>query len=243
MRILRRFCALAGVLTLLVVPAAVLAETRHSGTFDIYLRGIRAAQMVFSAIEEDGRYSASARMQSSGLIGWLRTVTYDASAQGRISGNRLIPSIYREERNDDGRIRTARMAYRGGVPQGRELTPARAPRPDDIDPATQGGTWDVMTTIFAIFRDMPRDQVCDLDERIFDGRRVARIRLGGAEVSGDTITCAAEYVRIAGFQDAEMAERKSFPFRLTYAPAGGDLWRVTRVDMETAYGSGRMVRR
>jgi len=227
----------------LVLAAAAQAQTRTNATFDIYLRGVKGAQLVFSAIEEGGRYSAAARMRSSGMLGWVTALTYEAQAQGTVRNGDFVPRVYQEERNKDGRVRTARMAYRNGVPQGRELSPPRPPRPGDIDPATQGGTWDVMTAIFAVFREMPREQVCDLQQALFDGRRVSRITLGQPEASGDEITCDAEYRRVAGYSDADMAEGVTFPFRLTFEPAGAGLWHVTRVDMDTIYGRGRMIRR
>ncbi len=233
------------VLALLIVfaPAGGSAQSRDSATFDIYLRGIKAAQLGFTAIEDDGQYSAAAKMQSKGLVGVFTTITYDAKAQGRAVDGDYVPSLYEETRNRDGKIRTARMEYRRGVPLGRELTPARAPRAEDIDPSTQGGTWDVMTAIFAIFRSMPEDEVCGLDQILFDGRRVARIEMSNPQNSGNTITCTADYVRVAGFQDADKAEQTVFPFKLTYEPVGDGDWHVTRMEITTAYGSGRMVRR
>lgn len=240
---MRKIFGLICGLFILATPVMASAQERQTATFDIYLRGLKAAQLAFNAIEDGGRYSAAARMQSSGVMGWIRTITYEAKAQGTHGGGTLTPQLYHEERNTDGRIRTARMEYRAGVPQGRILTPPRPPRADDVDPATQGGTWDVMTAIYAVFRDKTRDQVCRLDEVLYDGRRVARLRLGSAEVDGQTIACDAEYLRVAGFSADDMAERTSFPFRLTYEQNGNGQWHVTHVTMETAYGSGRMVRR
>ena len=239
MRVTGVICALA----MALVPVAAAAQERDSATFDIYLRGIRAAQLTYSTVEDGGRYSAAAKMQSSGIVGFVRTVTYEATAQGSVRGSTFVPSIYSEKRNNDGRVRTVRMRYRRGVPQGREMTPARPPRPDDLDPAAQGGTWDVMTAIFAVFRSTPRAEVCNLNQLLFDGRRVARISMSGPRESNGAISCAATYSRVAGYPASEMAERTDFPFTLTYTPAGNGEWRVTEVKMESIYGSGRMVRR
>jgi hypothetical protein len=40
-----------------------------------------------------------------------------------------------------------------------------------------------------------------------------------------------------------MAERTTFPFTLTYKPAGNGRMRVTEVAMETIYGKAAMKRR
>lgn len=225
------------------VPLALPAESRQEATFDIYLRGVKAAQLAYSAVEEDGSYSAAAKMQTSGLVGWLRTITYEAQAQGRVRNHDLVPSLYRERRNNDGDVRSARMAYRGGVPLGRELDPPQPPREGDIDPATQGGTLDIMSAIYAVFREKPREKVCGIEEYMFDGRRRTQIVTSNPRIEGDVIVCDAQYRRIAGFSDEDMAERQVFPFRLIYEQSGNGAWHVTRVEMETTYGKGSMVRR
>jgi hypothetical protein len=226
-----------------VMPVAAAAEDRQAATFDIYLRGVKAAQLGFSAVEDVGRYSAAAKLQTSGLIGWLRTVGYEAQAQGSLRGHDLVPSSYRERRINDEDERSARMAYRNGVPQGRVFDPPQPPREGDIDPATQGGTLDVMSAIYAVFRDKPRDKVCAVDEYLFDGRRRTRIVAGDPRAEGDTIVCDALYRRIAGFSAADMAERQEFPFRLIYEENGNGTWHVTKVEMDTTYGRGSMIRR
>lgn len=234
---------LIAAMPVVAMPGAAAAEGEQAATFDIYLRGVKAAQLAYSAIEESGRYSAAAKMKTSGLIGWLRTVSYEAQAQGSVRGHDLVPSLYRENRINDDDERGAQMAYRGGVPQGRVFDPPQPPRPGDIDPATQGGTLDVMSAIYAVFREKPRDKVCAVDEHIFDGRRRTRITAGSPRAEGDTIVCDAQYRRIAGFSAEDMAERQIFPFRLIYEENGNGTWHVTRVEMETTYGKGSMVRR
>jgi hypothetical protein len=225
------------------MPAAAAAQTQQAAIFDIYLRGVKAAQLAYSAVEDGGRYSAAAKLQTTGLLGWLRTVSYEAQAQGRIRGHDLVPSRYDERRINDDDERSAQMVYRGGVPQGRVFDPPQPARPDDIDPATQGGTLDVMSAIYSVFREKPRDKVCAVDEYLFDGRRRTRIAAGNPRAEGDTIVCDATYRRLAGFSDADMSERQVFPFRLIYEENGNGTWHVTRVEMDTTYGKGSMVRR
>jgi hypothetical protein len=224
-----------------IAPAE--AQNRDSANFDIFFRGIKAAQLGFTAIEENGRYSARSVLQASGLIGAVRKITYEASAQGSATGGDYVPSQYKEKRNNNGKIQTAEMKYRAGVPQGRELTPPRPARPGDLDPLQQGGTWDVMTAIFAVFRDKPRDQVCKVNQVLFDGRRRSQLSMRETSAAGNKITCAAEYRRLDGFSDKELADGNRFPFTMTYQSNGNGEWHVTRVDMNTIYGSGKIVRR
>lgn len=225
------------------MPVAAAAQEQQAATFDIYLRGVKAAQLAFSAVEDSERYSAAAKLQTSGVFGWLRTVGYEAQAQGRVRGHDLVPSLYSERRINEDDERGAQMVYRGGIPQGRVFDPPQPPRSGDIDPATQGGTLDVMSAIYAVFREKPREKVCAIDEYIFDGRRRTRIAAGNPRAVGDTIVCDAQYRRIAGFSAKDMAERQEFPFRLIYEENGAGTWHVTQIEMETTYGRGSMVRR
>ncbi len=238
------FCRGMVALILTLTPVAGLAQDRDSETFVIYFRGIKGAKLDFSAIEQNGRYSAASLVRSSGVVGAFRTITYEAKSQGRARSNgRYTPSLYVETRNNRGAIRTARMPYRNGIPQGRELDPPRPPRPNALDPTTQGGTWDVMTAIFAVFRDKPVAQVCDVNQYLFDGRRRMRLSMQATQSSADKITCSATYERIAGYSNSELEDGTRFPFTMTYEPNGNGEWHVTRVDMSTIYGTGYMVRR
>ena len=55
--------------------------------------------------------------------------------------------------------------------------------------------------------------------------------------------CQGEYRRIAGFSKRDMEEKTAFPFTLTYAPTADGQMHVELVEMETLYGTARMVRR
>lgn len=240
---MRALRTIAAALLVAALPLAAVAESRHDGVFDIYLRGIKAAQLGFSAIEAGGRYSASGKFQTTGLVNRIRSMSYEAKSQGIFSRKDFVPAIYEETRYRNGDVGKARMEYRDGVPQGREFDPPRPPRDLAVDPATQGGTWDVMTAIYALLRPTPRDEVCALNEYLYDGTHRAQIVLGAPQQADDTILCNAEYRRIAGYKPEEMAERTVFPFRVTYEETADGTWQVSRIDMETLYGRGSMVRR
>jgi hypothetical protein len=111
-----------------------------------------------------------------------------------------------------------------------------------VDPATQGGTLDPMTALFALLRDVPRADVCRLDVPVFDGRRVSRVSTRGPKTEGDRIVCDGEYRRVEGFSERQMREKARFPFSITYAPAG-DRYRVERIAIDTLYGRATLDRR
>ena len=86
-------------------------------------------------------------------------------------------------------------------------------------------------------------QECKVSLKMYDGRYVSSIAISKPEAQGESVVCAGHYIRIAGFKPAEMAERTTFPFTLTYEPAGNGRMRVTEVAMESIYGKAAMKRR
>jgi hypothetical protein len=218
------------------------AQTTHTGTFDVRLAGIPAGVVSFSAVEDGRQYSAAARAQSSGLVALVRDVSYDARASGRITGRGFVPTRYQESANTGERVSRAVMEFVRGVPQVKSYDPPQERRANDVDPATQGGTVDPMTAIYALLRDVPRDQVCTLSVPIFDGRRASRVTTSGPRADGERIRCEGEYRRVAGFSDRQMREKTRFPFSITYAPAG-DRYHVERIAIDTLYGRATLDRR
>ncbi|MFN3938454.1 MAG: DUF3108 domain-containing protein [Gemmobacter sp.] len=239
---LRRGVALVLALCLVApLPDPVLSAPQ--GQFDFVLRGIRAGTLQWQAVEQNGQYAVSGRLESAGLAGMVRRVRFDARAQGRVNGERLLPLRY-EENSDTGRRQSeAVMVWRGGVPQVELVRPEREPGANDLDPADQRGTVDPLTALYATLRDVPAERACSSSVQMFDGRRRSALTLGAPRQEGDRIACTGEYRRIAGFSDKEMAERTRFPFTLTYAPNGDGTMRVIEVAMDTIYGKAYLKRR
>ncbi len=219
------------------------AQTTQTATFDVYIGGFRAGVLAMSAIETDRQYSVAGKLQSSGLLRMIREVGYDARSTGRITAQGFVPTRYQETANTGERISRAVMEYVNGVPQLKSYDPPQARRPRDVDPATQAGTLDPMTSIYSLLRDVPRDEVCTLNVFMFDGRRRSQVVTGSPERDGQDIDCAGEYRRVAGFSDSQMKDRTTFPFTLTYSPAADGTFRVTRVVLQTLYGKAVLNRR
>jgi hypothetical protein len=231
------------VLFAMALPAAATDRREHSATFGVYIAGIKAGILAFSGVEEAGRYAAAGKIESTGLIGALVRVRYDAKSHGRISGGGFVPQRYEEVAQTPTRESEAVMAYRAGVPQVKEYNPPRKSTKGGIEPATQAGTVDPMTLIYAALRDVPRDEVCALDVKMFDGARRSQVVLSGAAPQQDgTIACQGEYRRLAGFTAKELAERPRYPFTLTYVPASDGLYRVQRMVTQSDAGRATLVR-
>ena len=247
-----------GILMATPIPAqaADSAETEaRTVRFDFSLRGFRAGVLTFSGAVQAGRYHVTGELRSSGLVRLVRNVSYRAESQGTVTSGRFTPALYIETADTGKRQSKATMAYRDGVPQVKSYVPARAPRPGDVDPATQGGTLDPLTALYAVLRDVPRDQVCRFDRFMFDGRRRSSLRLypptqpkGSAPpakgtTGADNVICIGEYRRLEGFSDKEMAQKQSFVFQLTYAPVGSGQMQVVQVLIDSLYGPAALTRR
>jgi len=235
--------AAALVASVLTAPAAGFAETAHKGAFDVYVRGIKAGRLAFSGVESAKNYSAVGHVESTGLLAAVVKVRYDARSKGRISKARFTPSSYFEKTTGSNRNNESIMEYKAGVPQVKKYTPPRDPKPWDVAPTSQAGTLDPMTVLYTALRDVPLDQVCNTNIKMYDGKRASTVKLGSKEANGEGFSCNGEYRRIQGWHPKELEKKSRFPFRLTYAKVGDDLYRVTHVSVDTVAGRATLKRR
>lgn len=226
----------------LAAPAA-RADQTDAALFDISIRGFSAATLSIGAAQTGQNYEASGFLKSSGALGFLKKIRYDAAVSGTLANGRFVPVRYKEKADTGKRQSEAAMAYKGGVPQVKAYSPPRPPQTGDIDPASQGGTVDPLTALYAVLRDVPQAEACKLKIFLFDGRRRSQLVLTSPQTTGEQIICRGEYRRLEGFSDKDMAEKTRFPFTLTYKPAGPGMVHVREISMDTLYGKGRMIRR
>ena len=238
--------------TCLAVMTAIVAVTppshaqsgpiidKHS--FDVTLRGLRAATLSFAGEQSGKAYAVTGKLESRGLAAMVRKVRYDATVRGSAKGGKYAPAAYSEKTNTGKRKSTSDIAYRRGVPQVKSYDPPRDPQPGDLNPAKQGGTVDPLTALYATLRDVDAGQECKVALQMFDGRRRSQIVLSGRKAAGDGVTCRGEYRRVAGFSAEDMAEKTRFPFVLTYAPTDQGRMRVVTVTTETLFGTATLTR-
>ncbi|WP_161556083.1 DUF3108 domain-containing protein [Mangrovicoccus ximenensis] len=230
----------AGLLAGLLLAGAAAAET---GTFDLRLGPVRAGTLQYSAEARGGQYAAAGAVRSAGLAGLFLDSSVDAKSRGRVDGNRYRPQSFSSTTTEGGETERLAFRYAGGVPQVSRDPERKKPPKHAAPPAQQSGTVDPMTAAFAILRDRPAAEACDLRIDLYDGRRRADIRLvGGTPTADGGLDCRGEYRRVAGFSQKELAEKPVWPFAVTYAPAG-DALRVTELRVPTSFGNFRMVRR
>lgn len=232
---------IASAILLLALPAS--AQQVDEARFNVVLRGITAGQLVFRGEQLGARYAVAGKVESTGLIGRLVKFSYDAQARGTLRNGRYTPNRYTEVADTGKRQSTSVMRYQRGVPQVQEIAPPRAPAPFDLDPTTQGGTVDPLTTLYAMLRDVAPDAACNAKLVMFDGRRRSQFTLGAPEPQADgSVLCPGEYRRLAGFSPEDMSERSTFPLTFRLEPFG-DMLRVQEVRTPTLYGDAVLRRK
>lgn len=237
MRLTTFACAVA-----LVFPAIAQAEQRDAIAFKFSLSGIPAGELQINGVQSGNTYAANGLVATTGLLGALSGMRYDASVRGTYRNGKYTPSQFDETQNRRKRVVKSQMVYRNGVPVSVTRDPPRAPLAADVDAASQRGTIDPLTALYAVLRDVPRADACKLSEFMFDGSKRTQVVLGSPQAKGNEIVCSGEYRRIAGFDADEMAKQPVFRFTLTYSPLPDGQMRVTDIVTDTVLGKGRLTR-
>jgi len=228
---------LGAVLIGLVLAAGAAGNAgAEEATFDVTLRGVKVAELQVAGSEGGDSYSVAVAIRSDGLAGVVRRFRFQSSSAGRLDDG-FRPLRYAETVDTGKRQSEAEIVYKRGVPQ---VIRYASPRPDTaevLDPATQGGTLDPATALYAGLRDRAPGAACALDIAVFDGRRRSETR-----IAGEGLVCTGTYRRVAGYTPDEMAERSVFPLEVVYA-AEGDVLRVIEASAQTIYGKVRLKRR
>lgn len=233
----------ATALILALTQAPLRADQTDSAIFDLTLKGIYAGTLSVSGSIQGTSYAASGVLKSGGLVSLVKKVRYDARSAGRVSDGRFTPSRYEEDADTGSRQSQSVMEYIAGVPQVKKYNPPRTEKEGGVDPATQGGTVDPLTALYAALRDVPEGEACKLAVFMFDGKRRSQVVLGDPRPDGKGVSCPGEYRRLEGFSAREMAEKSRFPFMMQLEPLGNGMLRVTEISMDTLYGKGRLKRR
>lgn len=242
MRILLR-CLAGAALAAALASSPGHAGPKESAVFDLTLRGLPAGSLSVSGTVTGARYAAAGVLQSGGFLALVKKIRYDARAKGVVRDGVFTPTRYEEDADTGKRQSQSVMRYENGVPQVKVHKPPKPPRPEDIDPATQGGTVDPLTALYAALRDVPEAEACKLKLFLFDGRRRSQVMLTDPRPVEGGLACTGEYRRLEGFSEKELAEKVRFPFTLHYAPLGNGHLRVVEISMDTLYGKGRLKRR
>ena len=244
MRLVKILAAVMLAAVPMAAPGAVMAQDqRQDARFALEIRGISVGELVFAGVETPVAYAVSGTVRTTGLAGMLRKMHYDAKVQGARTPPRFAPMRYEQSGGIGSRYTEEVVLWSGGLPRIERQDPPRQARDSDADPARQRGTVDTLTALYATLRDVAPGEECQANLALYDGRYRMELRMAAPQRSDNGTRCTGEYIRVAGFSAEEMAERTNFPFTLHYAAQPDGRMRVTRVTMDSLYGSARLVRR
>ncbi|MEY8843194.1 DUF3108 domain-containing protein [Cribrihabitans sp. XS_ASV171] len=232
--------SLALALSLCLFPVALAAQDTV-GSYAVRALGVTVGQLQVSGRVTESAFAVKAQFTTSGLVGAVKGIRFVMESHGARRGERFIPSRYSEDMDTGSRESRVQLVWKGGVARasGSEVGDRG---PYAVTDAQQRGAVDPLTAMFMVLRDQPRDGLCRMSQRIYDGERLTEIALTGRSEEGETVTCTGLYRRVAGYSPQKLAEKSRFPLTVTYAPAG-DLMQMVSVRADTTYGPATIVRR
>ena len=241
-RVPRPVMALGLSLALGLCAVSAQAGEAEKIAFDVELKGITAGQLKINATRDGKAYSAAGVLETTGLVGMLRKIRYTATVVGT-KNTRFVPAKYTETADTPKRESVFEMLYEAGRPVKVSQTPERKPKEFDVAIEDQAGTLDPLSALYAVLREVDRDEACKFSAQMFDGARRTQVKLFEPKAEGKRVVCAGEYRRLGGFHPKDMAEKTTMAFTLTYEPTPENRLRVIEIATETIYGNGRLKRR
>ena len=235
--------ALALGLLCAALAAPLTAQTRTDATFVAKLYGATLATITMAGQTSGSAYSVRAELSTRGIVSALSNTSYRGDASGRISSGRFRPARYDETVVEGSDRKVGALVWRAGLPQPEGYMAEE--RQDDALPISgQGDTVDPLTAIFMVLRDQSPEEVCPpLRQFVFDGERRSVVELTRTSETADTITCAGQFRRVAGYpKDEYDKRRKVFPLELTYTRSG-DVMQAQVMKLRTDYGPATLERR
>lgn len=231
-----------GVVAPLAQPGPARAEERQVMRFTASVLGLTAGRMTLSTLRDGETYAVAGQTVSAGLAGLFTSFKVTNRVNGTVRGSDFRPSRYESVSDGERAGRGAVIEYRSGVPKVLSMAEELEPDAPVLDPAQQGGKVDPLTVTYALFRDVPRTEVCALKLEIFDGHRASRISLANPVADDDAVICEGLYRRVDGYPPDELAKRQDFAFTLRYEPMADGQMRPVEMVLDSLFGAARITR-
>ena len=207
---------------------------------DFYISGFRVGVFTLASTEEGGRYTATGRIDPTGLIALFADYFFDGTATGQVARDgRVVPVRYDAVSKSPRRLRNTVIEWRNGTPIRATVEPPRSTAPD---PAAQRGALDPVSAGFRLFRDAPADEICSTTVDVFDGSRRSRLRLAAPVAEGPLLTCAGTFSQIEG-EAHSAGQLEEFPFEIAFRADDAGIARIERIEAPTRYGRAVISRR
>jgi hypothetical protein len=236
---MRRYLVLGGLvlLTAFTAPVALRAHEPAASDQQHYVvrgLGVRLGTFTLASQRASDTYGVRSRFTSTGAVALLARVHFEMQATGRWTSAGPQPAWFLENVNTGQRQSTADLDYTNGVPRitggrlGSDTPPLR--------PNHQRDTVDPATAIFRAVAPQAADDLCTLDQPIFDGARRTRLVLGPPRPKGTEFVCRGTLHREDGYSARELARAKSFDLELSYEAGPDGRFHMSTAKVATVFG-------
>jgi len=234
---MKKQLALAAVLAFAPSVSSASEPAAESLSYSAYIGGIPLGTLALKIAMDEDRYATNARFDIASLFKFFLDTDARASSQGLVAEGSAVPTSFDYWVRDGKKQRNTEMVFDASGNASEVLAePAFRKRSYDITGLDQvRGAIDPATAVAML--SAPRDEACNVDMKVFDGRKLHRISmepLGNAE----ELRCVGRYERLAGFKAKYMTpERRSYPFKAQLKQIAPNRWRPVRVTAKTKFGN------
>ncbi|MCG7622930.1 DUF3108 domain-containing protein [Epibacterium sp. Ofav1-8] len=244
---MRRYLVLGWVILLaaFISPVAIFANDPSTSDQQHYIvrgLGVKLGTFTLASQRSGGTYGVRSRFTSTGAMALLARVHFEMQATGRWTSAGPQPAWFLESVDTGRRQSTAHLDYASGVPRvtggrlGSDTPPLRPEHQrDTVDPAT--AIFDPATAIFRAVAPQAPDDLCALDQPIFDGARRTRLVLDPPRPKGAGFVCWSTLQREDGYSARELARAKSFDLELSYEAGPDGRFHMSTAKVATVFGT------
>jgi len=243
-RIVILWAAFACGLVMLAQTAQAQAK-RQSLHYSLYISGFRVGAVKLNGVMTDKAYNVRGSMGGAGIGKAFVPSTYSGSVSGFVRRSGLLPHEF-SARFDRGRkYFTVDISYNKGRPRVVDIFPVPAKRDYDLNIKKLRDVLDPLSATFKLLRPVPKEEVCNYKQNIYEGRRLSLIQLGKPVEDDDkqTISCGGSYTRIDGYPPDLMKKQTKFNFTVTYDQVEGGLYQIENFVSQTTFGRAKGVRK
>jgi len=199
------------------------ASRRLRAEYDVYTGGIDFLKVdAVMALGPTG-YDLDVQYRTTGLIGLIYPGRQHTIVSGAWGVRDPEPARFRASGRWGGRDYLTLMEYHQGQPELRTLAPPPGDYREPVPVELTLGTIDSLSALIGLMARVGRDDRCEAEARLFDGRRVSQTtaRSAGRETlertsrssyAGPALRCDFEARVLAGFRASEDAATRAKPY-------------------------------
>lgn len=242
------------ILSVFAFACALCAATAHAETYRLRYEAAVLGVVVlgearYEVAATPTRFAVRANLRTAGLARLFDQTEITATSTGVVSGASLAWTRYDLTHAYAGKSRRV-LLTRAGTSVSAQITPAHGDMGDP--PATaaqQSGSYDPLSGVFALGRQIGAARNCTGSVLVFDGRGHYRLAVSprgtgefnGGGYSGPIVQCAFRYEPIAGFDFTE-TDRARIPVAEAWfaLPAQGGFAPPVRLIVPTPLGAAQL---